>query len=61
MFHDKMEFNLQVFKKLIPVKIFHEWSSRMKSDETRYRHENLEVVGCQYSSPISDVIVFSLN
>ena len=45
MFHDKMEVrmsnykmevNLQAFKKLIPVKILYEWSSRMKNDETRY-------------------------
>jgi len=35
-FHDKMEVNLQAFKKLIPVKIFREWSSRMESDETRF-------------------------
>jgi hypothetical protein len=36
MFRDKTEVSLQAFKKLIPVKIFHELSSRMKSYETRY-------------------------
>ena len=36
MFHDKMKVKLQAFNKLIPVKIFHEWSSRMKNDKTRY-------------------------
>ena len=34
--NDKIDVNLQAFKKLIPVKILHEWSSRLKSDETRY-------------------------
>jgi hypothetical protein len=42
--HDRKEVNIKSFKKLIPVKHFREWSSKMKSDDTWYWHGNLKLL-----------------